>query len=64
MQWADGGWHLVGFVGRKAEGLTIARFFYDLHRKDKREVFERRLGGEQIDENGHPLDPFAAPAEE
>lgn len=64
LHWVDDQWKLVGVVGAKAEGLTSARFVYDLDRKEKREIFERRLAGEPIDEKGFPLDPFAKPEAE
>lgn len=60
MYWMDKEWHLVGVVSLKGEGLTSMRFVYDLDRKDRRDIFERRLAGEMIDEKGHPYDPFAA----
>lgn len=59
VQWVGGEWKLVGVVGLMAEGLTSARFLYDLDKRDRREVLERRLQGEAIDENGNPLDPYA-----
>lgn len=62
VQWVDGQWKLLGVVGQKGEGLTSMRFLYDLDQRDRREVFERRLAGEQVDELGNPLDPSAAPA--
>lgn len=57
VQWVDGAWKLVAVVSVKAEGLTAPRFVYDLDQKERREVFERRLGGEPVDERGEPLDP-------
>lgn len=60
----DGEWKLVGVVGARAEGLTSMRFIYDLDRREKRDIFERRMAGEPIDEKGHPLDPFAEEQEE
>lgn len=64
VQWVDGRWKLVGVVGRKAEALTFMRFVYDLDRREKRDIFERRMEGEPIDEKGHPLDPYADLEEE
>ena len=63
VQWVAGGWKLVGVVGRQAEALTTMRFVYDLDRKEKRDIFERRMQGEPIDEFGDPLDPYAEPEE-
>ncbi len=54
VQWVDGRWKMVAVVGLKAEGLTHARYVYDLHRPDRRDVFERRLAGEELDEHGNP----------
>ena len=48
---------MVGVVGAKSECLTGIRYVYDLHRKEKRDIFERRLSGEQIDEKGHSTLP-------
>jgi hypothetical protein len=59
VQWVAGTWKLVGVVSLKAEDLTKLEFVYDLHRKEKREIFERRLLGEQIDAKGFPYDPTA-----
>ncbi len=59
LQWVRGEWKLVGVVGLQAEDITTMRFIYDLHRKEKREIFERRMQGEQIDEKGNPVDPYA-----
>jgi hypothetical protein len=56
VQWADGGWHLFGVVGQKAEALTAMRFVNDLHDRDKRDILERRINGDKIDHNGHPLE--------
>lgn len=59
VQWADDEWKMVGVIGKKAESLTSVRYVYDLHRKDKNEVFRKRLDGEEIDEAGNPLNPDA-----
>ena len=56
-------WKMLGVVGRMSEGITTVRYMNDFHEKAKREVFERRLAGEQIDENGEPLNPEAEPEE-
>lgn len=59
LQWVKDEWRVVGVVQRKSEGLTRVEFINDLNRKEKREIFERRMGGEAIGADGHPLDPFA-----
>jgi hypothetical protein len=59
VQWVAGSWKLVGVVGLKAEDLTKMEIVYDLHRKEKREIFERRMQGEPIDAKGNPYDPYA-----
>jgi hypothetical protein len=59
VQWVAGEWKLVGVVGLKAEDLTMMQIVYDLDRKEKREIFERRMLGEPIDAKGHPYDPYA-----
>ncbi len=55
--WTTEGWKMVGVIGQKAESLTSLRYLYDLHRADRREVFERRLAGEELDEQGLSLKP-------
>jgi hypothetical protein len=59
VQWVGGEWKLVGIVSQQAEGLTVARFLNDLHDKEKRDIFKRRLAGEQIDYRGELLNPDA-----
>jgi hypothetical protein len=59
VQWVGGGWKLVGVVSLKAEDLTKMEIIYDLHRKEKKEIFERRMQGEPIDAKGYPYDPNA-----
>lgn len=54
VQWADGGWKLVGLVQRKAEGLTSVEYVTDLGRSDARDIFRRRMEGEDIDHQGRP----------
>ena len=53
-QWVDGSWKIVGVVQRKAEGLTSAEFVTNLGRSDQRDIFERRMAGEDIDYRGLP----------
>jgi hypothetical protein len=57
VQWVDGAWKLVGVVGAKAEDITTMRIVYDLDVPAKRAIFERRLAGELIDEQGYPIHP-------
>ncbi len=57
IQEVDGEWKLVGVVNALGEGLTSVRFVYDLDRKEKREIFDRRLKGEKIADDGTSLDP-------
>jgi len=57
IQKVDGAWKLVGVVNALGEGLTSLRFVYDLDRKEKREIFDRRLAGEKIADDGTSLDP-------
>lgn len=64
VEWADGEWKLVGVLGAKGADLSTLRFIYDLHKTDKRDILLRRLDGEEIDENGELLDPFAEEEEE
>ena len=59
VQWVDGQWKLLGVVSVKSAGLTRARIVNDLHDRSKRDIFSRRLAGEQIDEKGEPLSPGA-----
>lgn len=59
VQWTGDAWKLVGVVQRKAEGLTTMELVNDLDRSDKRAIFERRMKGEPIGPDGHPLDPNA-----
>ena len=59
LYWMEDGWALVGVVSLKGEGLTSMRFLYDLDRRDRRDIFERRLDGEMIDELGFPYNPLA-----
>ncbi len=57
LKWAEDRWKVVGVVSQKAEGLTSARYLNDLHRSDLRNIFQRRLNGEEIDSRGEPLNP-------
>ena len=59
VQWVDGRFKLVAVVSLRGEGLTTPRFVYDLDRKDRRDIFERRYKGEKIDEKGNSTDPNA-----
>ena len=57
IQWADDEWKVVGVVQRLGEGLTYVEYVNDLDRKDKREIFERRMKGEAIGPDGTPVHP-------
>ena len=56
-----GGRHVVPAHGAD---LTTARVMYDLHKSDKRDIFWQRMAGEEIDEEGNPLDPYASEDDE
>ena len=56
IQWVDNEWKVVGVLGRLSEGLATVQVVYDLDRSDKRDIFEKRMKGEQIGEDGLPLD--------
>jgi len=64
LEWVDDTWKVVGVVGIGGADLTSVRYMYDLHKSDKRDVFLRRLDGEEIDEKGNPLDPYKDDEEE
>ncbi len=64
LEWVDGTWKVVGVVSQGGADLTTVRYMYDLHKKDKRDIFLRRLDGEEIDDKGNPLDPYAEEEEE
>lgn len=55
VQWVDGEWRILSVVSRLAESITTMRFLYDLDRKEKRVIFEKRMKGEKIDDNGEPI---------
>ena len=54
VQWVDNAFKLVGLVQRKAEGLTTVEYVTDLGRSDARDIFRRRMEGEDIDHQGRP----------
>ncbi len=56
IQWVDGEWKVVAVLGRLSEGLATVQVVYDLDRPDRRDIFERRMKGEAIGEDGTPLD--------
>lgn len=62
VQWVGGQWKLLGIVSRKAAGLTVARILNDLHDREKRDIFSRRLAGEDIDDQGQPNNPTSEEA--
>lgn len=57
VEWVNGAWRLVGVVGAQGADLTSLRFVYDLHKAERRDVFLRRLAGEELDEQGNSLKP-------
>ena len=59
VQYIEGTWKLLGAVSEYQQGLTPLTFILDLHDKKIRDIFERRLAGEEIDHRGRPLDPNA-----
>ena len=63
VQWVGGKWKVVGVVELKGEGLTSVRFLSDLHDATRRDIFERRMGGEKIDYRGQAPVDEAPPAE-
>ena len=64
VQRVGGSWKMVAVVAAKAEQLTTVRIINDLHKRDRREVFDRRMEGEAIDEHGNPYDPTAEVSDE
>ena len=63
VQWAQGAWKVVGIVEIQGEGLTNVRYVTDLIRSEQRDIFSRRLAGEEIDYRGFPLNPEAEGAD-
>jgi hypothetical protein len=63
VEWVDGGWKMVGVIHAEGHDLTTVRYLNDLHKKDVRDVFVKRLDGEKIDEAGNWL-PGHEPDEE
>ena len=55
VQWADGKWKMFGVYSVISQGVSAVRFMNDLHDKEKRDIFNRRLSGEKIDHKGDPL---------
>lgn len=64
VEWVDDSWKIVSVVPAYGADLTTARVMYDLHKGDKRAIFWDRMAGEEIDEEGNPLDPYASEDEE
>lgn len=56
IQWVDNEWRAVAVLSSMAEGLATVQVLYDLDRKDRRDIFERRMDGEAILEDGTPAD--------
>ena len=64
IQWVGGEFKLFGAVSIMGAGLTPIRLMNDLHDKQYREAFEKRLAGEEVDYKGNPLNPNAEEEEE
>lgn len=64
IQYVGGEWKLFGAIAEVQQGITPLSFILNLHDKETKEIFERRLAGEQIDSKGRPLNPFEKPAED
>ncbi len=59
VQWANNQWKLLGVVSIQGAGLTPIRLMNDLHEKQYREAFDKRLAGEEVDYKGNLLNPNA-----
>jgi len=64
VQYSEGKWLLFGAVNEMQQGITPLSFILNLHDKETREIFTRRLAGEKIDTKGRPLNPFEKNEEE
>lgn len=64
IQYVEGEWKLFGAIAEVQQGVTPLSFILNLHEKETRDIFERRLAGEEIDSKGRPLNPFEKPEEE
>ena len=64
IQWIDGQWKILGVMSVIGAGITPVRLMNDLHQKEARDIFDRRLAGEKINVKGQPLDPNAEKEEE
>jgi hypothetical protein len=58
VQYVDKEWKLFGAIAEVQQGITPLSFILNLHDKETRDIFERRLSGEKIDSKGRPLNPF------
>ena len=56
VQWVDGQWKMLGAMSVIGAGITPIRLINDLHEKEARDIFERRLAGEKINVKG----PYSA----
>ena len=63
VQYVGTDWKLLGAISEVQQGITPLTFILNLHDKEIRAIFERRLAGEQIDSKGRPLNPFEKPEE-
>ena len=61
MQYVGGEWKLFAAIAEVQQGVTPLSFILNLHDKEVRDIFERRLAGEEIDSQGRPLNPFEKP---
>lgn len=59
VQWTESRWKLFGVVSIMGAGLTPIRLMNDLHEKQYREAFDKRLAGEEVDYKGNLLNPNA-----
>lgn len=57
VQWVNNGWKLLGAVSIPGAGLTSVRLMNDLHEKQYRDAFDKRLAGEEVDFKGNLLNP-------
>lgn len=55
VQRAEGAWKMFGVYSVISPGMSAIRFMNDLHIKETREIFDKRLSGEKIDHKGNPL---------
>ena len=46
---------MFGVFSVISPGMSAVRYMNDLHDKENREIFDKRLAGEKIDHKGNPL---------